>query len=249
MNRVVIIVGIVVAVGLGGVFLVSGSDDTASENVAEPTTSTDTINEASEDKSATEEVAAVTTFTAEVWADNWFALYVNGEKIGEDSVPITTERSFNKETFTFTASSPLTIGIEAKDFKETDSGLEYIGEAKQQMGDGGLIAQIKDTDGNVVAVTDDTWSALVVHKAPLDKSCERSSDPDTDCKFSISKTPAEWFDTSYDVSTWDSATEHSEASVGPKDGYNQVSWDASAQLIWGGDLEQDNTILFRTTIH
>ena len=37
------------------------------------------------------------SFLAEVWADNWFALYVNGKKVGEDSVPITTERSFNSE--------------------------------------------------------------------------------------------------------------------------------------------------------
>ncbi len=35
------------------------------------------------------------TFQAEVWADNWFSLYKNGEKVGEDSVPITTEKSFN----------------------------------------------------------------------------------------------------------------------------------------------------------
>ena len=33
-------------------------------------------------------------FQAEIWADNWFALYVNGKKVGEDSVPITTEKSF-----------------------------------------------------------------------------------------------------------------------------------------------------------
>ena len=87
---------------------------------------------------------ATSQFVAEVWADNWFALYVNGELVGEDSTPITTERSFNAETITFTAAYPLTIGIEAKDFKETDSGLEYIGERNQQMGDGGIIAQITD---------------------------------------------------------------------------------------------------------
>ena len=88
---------------------------------------------------------AETMFTAEVWADNWFALYVNGELVGEDSVPITTERSFNAEVIEFSATYPLTIGIEAKDFKETDSGLEYIGTDRQQMGDGGIIAQITDT--------------------------------------------------------------------------------------------------------
>ena len=91
---------------------------------------------------------------AEVWADNWFALYVNGELVGEDSTPITTERSFNAETIVFTATYPLTIGIEAKDFKETNSGLEYIGERNQQMGDGGIIAQITDLGtGKIVAVT------------------------------------------------------------------------------------------------
>jgi hypothetical protein len=90
-----------------------------------------------------------------VWADNWFALYVNGELVGEGSVPITTERSFNAETFTFEASYPLTIAIEVKDFKETDSGVEYIGERNQQMGDGGLTAQFFDTEtGSLVAATD-----------------------------------------------------------------------------------------------
>ena len=97
---------------------------------------------------------ATSQFVAEVWADNWFALYVNGELVGEDSTPITTERSFNAETITFTAAYPLTIGIEAKDFKETNSGLEYIGERNQQMGDGGIIAQITDVGtGKIVAVT------------------------------------------------------------------------------------------------
>ena len=37
------------------------------------------------------------SFQAEVWADNWFSLYANGKKVGEDSVPITTEKSFNSE--------------------------------------------------------------------------------------------------------------------------------------------------------
>ena len=188
------------------------------------------------------------TFTIDVWADNWFALYINSEKIGEDSVPITTERSFNKETFTFTAIRPLTICIEGKDFKETDSGIEYIGERNQQMGDGGLIAQVRDSKGDIVAVTDDTWSAFVVHKAPLDKSCERSSDPDVDCEFKLADIPGSWYTSVYDSTAWDSATEHNKSAVSPKDGYYEVSWDTNAQFIWGNDLEQDNTILFKTTV-
>lgn len=82
-------------------------------------------------------------FQAEVWADNWFALYVNGMKVGEDSVPITTEKSFNSEKIKFTASYPLTIAVIAKDFTENSSGLEYIGKRNQQIGDGGIILQIR----------------------------------------------------------------------------------------------------------
>ena len=44
------------------------------------------------------------------------------------------------------------------------------------------------------------------------------------------------------------ATEWSEADVSPKDGYDDIAWDASAQLIWGTDLEVDNTVLLRTTV-
>ena len=94
-------------------------------------------------------------YQIEVWADNWMAVYVDGELIGEDSVPITVERSFNAETFTFRASTPFTLAIEAKDFMETNSGIEYIGQPNQQMGDGGLIAQVTDlATGQVVAGTD-----------------------------------------------------------------------------------------------
>jgi hypothetical protein len=33
--------------------------------------------------------------------------------------------------------------------------------------------------------------------------------------------------------------------MGPEDGYDAVTWDPSAQLIWGADLESHNTILCR----
>lgn len=125
---------------------------------------------------------ASSTFRAEVWADNWFSLYVNGQLVGEDSVPITTERSFNSESMTFEAAYPLTIAMVSKDFKETDSGLEYIGEGNQQMGDGGFIAQFTDlSTGAVVATTSKNWRGFVMQTAPLNVACEKSSDPNTDC--------------------------------------------------------------------
>ena len=192
---------------------------------------------------------ATSQFVAEVWADNWFALYVNGELVGEDSTPITTERSFNAETITFTAAYPLTIGIEAKDFKETNSGLEYIGERNQQMGDGGIIAQITDVGtGKIVAVTNGNWMVMVIHRAPLNPECEKSQDPNTACRFESTKAPPGWTGADFDAGTWSPATEWSEAAVRPKDGYNRIQWDESARLIWGSDLKLDNTILLRLTV-
>jgi hypothetical protein len=192
---------------------------------------------------------ATTTFVAEVWADNWFALYANGELVGEDSVPITTERSFNAETITFEAISPLTLAVEAKDFKETDSGIEYIGEGNQQMGDGGFILQVKDAaTGVAVAVTDGRWSTLVIHRAPLDKECERSADPDSECEYESSEAPDGWTEPAFDDAAWTPATVWGEADVSPKDGYDQIVWVPDAVLVWGTDLEVDNTVLFRFTL-
>ncbi len=193
--------------------------------------------------------AASSSFTAEVWADNWFALYINGVLVGQDSVPITTGRSFNAETITFEAIYPLTIAIEAKDFKETDSGIEYIGQPNQQMGDGGLIAQITDNaTGEVITVTNAGWKILVIHRAPLNTECEKASDPNQTCEFEASNAPAGWTATDFDDGSWATATEWSVAAVSPKDGYNEISWDSSAELIWGSDLEVDNTILLRLTV-
>ena len=75
--------------------------------------------------------------------------------------------SFNAETITFDASYPLTIALVSKDYVEGDSGLEYIGTARQQMGDGGIIAQITDTtSGDVVATTSSAWKGLIIFRAP-----------------------------------------------------------------------------------
>lgn len=191
------------------------------------------------------------TLSADVWADNWFSLNVNGEQVAEDSVSITTERSFNAESFTFTAERPFVLGLVAKDFKENDTGLEYIGTDRQQMGDGGVIMQIKDASGEVVAVTDDGWNCLVIHSAPIEKSCETEANPvagEGACGFEITEEPDDWDTAEFDAADWPSATVHSEAAVDPKDGYDEISWDSSAQLIWGPDLETDNTLLCRLVV-
>lgn len=238
------------------------SDETETETEAEAgeATTSETEEEAEADQSSSEDTASeeadtsesaaagtTSTFTAEVWVDNWFSLYVNGEYIGEDSVSITTERSFNSETFTFDATYPLTIAMEGKDYKETDSGLEYIGESDQQMGDGGMIVQITDNNSGEVFVTDSSWSTLVIHQAPLNTDCVSDSDPDATCEFTSVEAPDGWTDVDFDDSAWSPATVWSAADVDPKIGYDDITWNDAAELIWGTDLQVDNTILFRAT--
>lgn len=198
---------------------------------------------------ASQPAATTSTFTAEVWADNWFALYVNGKKVGEDSVPITTERSFNSESITFTASYPLTIGLMAKDYTENASGLEYIGTDRQQLGDGGIIAQVRDNKtGKTVSVTNGSWQTLVLSKAPLNPSCVTSSNPTVDCKSSTIPAPAGWSKTGASSKGWKTASVYTPAQVGVKEGYAMITWNPAAKLVWSGDLELDNTVLLRTSI-
>lgn len=191
------------------------------------------------------------TLSADVWADNWFEMRIDGVPVAEDSVPITTERSFNAESFTFDARRPFVIGLVAKDFKENDTGLEYIGSRRQQMGDGGLILQVSNEAGELVAVSDDGWQCLVIHSAPLNKSCESSSNPVAGagaCGFEASEEPAGWDTADFDTSDWPQAEVYSAGEVGPKGGYDQISWVEGAKLIWGPDLEQSNTVLCRLTV-
>lgn len=192
------------------------------------------------------------TYDVDVWADNWFEMRVNGEQIAEDSVPITTERSFNAESFQFVAAKPFVIGLVAKDFKENDTGLEYIGTRRQQMGDGGVILQIRDASGETVVVSDANWQCRVIHTAPLDKSCESESDPvagTAPCNFEASEEPEGWDSADFDASSWANASIYSEAQVDPKFGYDDIVWDPSAELIWGPDLEQSNTVLCRFIVN
>lgn len=188
-------------------------------------------------------------FRAEIWADNWFALYVNGKKVGEDSVPFATEKSFNSEIIEFKATYPLTVAIMARDFIENESGLEYIGAPNQQIGDGGIIAQIRDESrGEIVGSTNSKWKVKVIQRAPLNPECVKAVNPLRDCKVSALKAPLRWYAKTFEDAAWLRASEYSEAEVGVKGGFLEIPWSSNARLIWSGDLELDNTLLIRGTI-
>lgn len=194
-------------------------------------------------------VAPSVAFRADAWADNWFSLAVNGQPVAEDSVPITTERSFNKESFTFEARYPLVLAFVLKDFKQDDSGLEYIGKPNQQMGDGGFIFQLFEAaSGRRVSVSGAHWRCLPIHRAPLNPSCEKDPVPAQACQFSSVPEPARWREEGFDDASWPAAVEFTAAEVGPKDGFAQVSWDAAARFVWSSDLKVDNTVLCRAVV-
>jgi hypothetical protein len=195
--------------------------------------------------------AAAGSFNAEVWADNWFSLHVGERFVGEDSVPITTERSFNAETLRFEAAYPLELNFIIKDFKQNDTGLEYIGSARQQIGDGGFIMQITDTaTQKVVAVSGNAFKCQVIHKAPLIPSCVSSSQPTVaSCGATIIEEPANWKSAGFDTSGWENATVYSAADIGAKDGYHDIAWDPAARLIWTTELKADNTLLCKLTVN
>lgn len=197
------------------------------------------------------------TLKGEVWADNWFSLYLDEDLIIEDSISINTERSFNSETFTFDAATyPINLNFIVKDFKENDTGLEYIGTDRQQMGDGGFIAQFTNihTD-EIIAVTDQNLQCTVIHQAPLNPACVTESNPVAgataatgNCNFISEEEPSEWKNPHFDDDSWRNAIVYSENQVQPKDGYDKINWNSNAKLIWTDDLEVDNTILCRITI-
>lgn len=188
----------------------------------------------------------------DVWADNWFALFVGDKMLIEDSVSIATERSFNAESFSFKADYPIVLNFVVKDFKEDDSGLEYIGTKKQQLGDGGFIAQFKDgTTGKLLAATDETWRCMVLHHGPVDEACSSVTSPvagQGPCAFIETEEPTGWKSATYSADDWQQAKEYSHRDVRPKDGYNKIDWDSRASLIWSDDLKKDNTILLRVVI-
>jgi hypothetical protein len=183
---------------------------------------------------------------ADIWADNWFALFHGDTLLVEDSVPYRTERSFNSESTTFRANMPVTLSVVIKDFKQDDTGLEYIGSRRQQMGDGGFIAQFRDAaSGELLGVSDQRFRCIVIHRAPLDRTCERSADPQQSCNAQIDSEPAGWKSEGFDDDGWPAAVIHSEQAVRPHGGYDDIRWDSTARLIWAEDLEIDNTLLCR----
>lgn len=169
------------------------------------------------------------TSKANIYADNWFELYINGNLVAVDSISFIPH---NVVSVDILPEYPMTIAVMAKDNADANTGLEYD---NSQIGDGGFI--LKFSDGTV---TNASWKAKSFFYGPIDGDLKN---PQT----RVETIPANWFAVDFDDSTWENATEHSEEAVGPKEPFYQHDF-AGAKWIWTKDLALDNTVIFRTKV-
>ncbi len=162
------------------------------------------------------------------YADNWFAMYINGKLVAVDSIDFLPH---NVVAIDILPEYPMTIAVIAKDNADPKTGCEY----GRSIGDAGLI--LKFADGTV---TDASWKAKCFFHGPIDG---KTDDP----KVRTEELPANWFAIDFDDSSWSNATEYSEERIAPKQPYYDHDF-KGAKWIWTNDLDLDNTVLFRKKI-
>ena len=168
------------------------------------------------------------TMKLNVYADNWFTLYVNGRLVAVDPIQFTPH---NVVSVDFLPEYPMTIAVLAKDNADPKTGLEY----GSSIGDGGFI--LKFGDGTV---TNATWKAKNFFHGPVNSD---AANP----QVKQEPLPDHWWAADFDDSGWANAKEFSVEEVDPKQPYYENDFEG-AKFIWTDDLALDNTILFRTKI-
>jgi phosphatidylethanolamine-binding protein (PEBP) family uncharacterized protein len=168
------------------------------------------------------------TIKVNVYADNWFVLYINGKLTAVDSIDFIPH---NVVTVDILPEYPMTIAVMGKDNADAKTGMEY----GNHIGDGGFI--IKFADGTV---SNAAWKAKSFFKGPLNHD---SANP----KVEHTPIPENWFAVNFDDSKWANATEYTEERVNPKEPFYNADF-GGAKFIWTDDLDLDNTIIFRTKI-
>ncbi len=168
------------------------------------------------------------TIKAEVYADNWFALYINGRLTVVDPIEFLPH---NVVSVDILPEYPMTIAVIAHDNADPLTGLEY----GNHIGDAGFI--LKFADGTV---TDGTWKVKTLERGPI------NGDVKNPTVKSIAR-PENWFAINYDDSKWENATVYTEQQVNPKPPYSEHDF-KGASFIWSKELGLDNTVLFRKRI-
>lgn len=208
------------------------------------------------------------TFTAYIFGDNYFELYINGQLIAVDPVTFTP---FNSNVIKFKASRPLTVAVKMVDWEETlGLGMESSRGTQFHAGDGGLVAQFQNDSGKTIAITDSNWKAQTFYTAPIvDRSClildgnirnSFACDKQTVTSTKITsaahwKIPNNWMMPNFDDNSWPSAVTFTNDTVGVNNKKSYTNFTdifdakgADAQFIWSSNLVLDNVVLLRTTI-
>ncbi len=164
------------------------------------------------------------TVRANIYADNWFKLYLNGNLVAVDSISFIPHNVVSVDVL---PDYPMTIAVMARDNADPVTGMEYN---NTNVGDGGFI--LKFGDGTVTSAA---WKAKGFSRGPEDLANPEVTD------LAI---PDGWFLPDFDDRNWGTATEHSEQAVGPKEPYYEYDFEG-AKWIWTEDLALDNLVLFR----
>ncbi len=166
------------------------------------------------------------TIKANVYADNWFEMYINGELVAVDSIKFIPHNVISVDIL---PKYPMTIAVLAKDNADPKSGMEY---ANTNIGDGGFI--LKFGDGTV---TDKSWKAMSFSHGPVNGDTKNPTVRNTPI-------PQNWYAVDFDDSKWPNAKEYTEEEVGPKQPYYDHDF-KGARFIWSDDVALDNTVVFR----
>jgi hypothetical protein len=169
------------------------------------------------------------TIRANVYADNTFALYINGELVAVDPIAFIPH---NVVSVDILPSYPMTIAVMAKDNADPKTGMEY---ANTKIGDGGFI--LKFGDGTV---TDGSWKAKCFSRGPIDGDTQHP-------RVESIPIPADWHATDFDDSGWGRAREYSVQQIDPKQPYYDADF-RGAKFIWTDDVRLDNTVIFRRVV-
>ena len=207
-------------------------------------------------------------YTAFIFADNYFELYINGVLIGVDPVPFTP---FNSNVVRFKVDRPFSVAVKMVDWEETlGLGVESNRGTQYHAGDGGFVAQIQDSSGRTVAVTDEAWRAQTYYIAPIvDRSCLKVSGSLRDSAACMQQNvqstagtsaahwtvPENWMMPDFDDTHWPAATVFTNDTVGVDNKKSYTNFrdvfdnkDADARFIWSTNLVLDNLVLLRTVV-
>jgi len=168
------------------------------------------------------------TIRANIYADNWFVLYLNGKLTAVDSIDFLPH---NVVSIDVLPEYPMTIAVMAKDNADPKTGLEY----GDHIGDGGFI--LKFSDGTITSAS---WKAKCFFRGPLKHDAAHPTVEHTPI-------PENWFAVDFDDRSWAQATEFTEERVNPKESFYAADF-KGAKWIWSDDLDLDNTVIFRTRI-